>query len=929
MKKFLTVLLALSVVFTYSFSAVGSAFAAESYTLDDYANALTAEKAAQLNYLNSAKAQAINGLSFDKDGYAGGFMKGAYEAAADKVISDATAKMDEEINKVLNTTDWPKQDAPDLDKVRVVTKEFDVKGTKKDITTATGMTDAMKAETDTLNKAQAPLSKAAVEAKLDVDLSKYNSTDKEYTANGEPNGTELTAAQAVERAISIAKEDIAAADKKPTDAEKIKAYKDVATEFDKAMKKIKTLADEEFDDNINAGTVDAAVEQLATILLNDLKTDLDIDPDMTADATKDWSAITAGDLKAFWEADKTNANKGKGEFFGVAIANIAKATRTEVAAVNTASKAAVAAAKAPLKAYANGDVNKITALGGSDKADKTKRYTALANASKAVKVYEDVVAAGEKMKAAYEYGIKVYDDAAVAQAVKAAEKLVYADLMGTFDKAEDYIKEAAKNEGITLEAVNFELQKFNKAVEDAAKKMYKDGTTAKLPQVKVLYGDNKTPEADFVYLKETYYKTEAAAWAKIAQKAVADLKDAQSYDEITAIMTKAAEEFDKLLHNDVANDVIAARTNYVKALVNYGTLKKGLLDDKDYPDANINAAVEQGKKLINKATTVDGVKAAYEEAKAIVDSLKTADELKAAKEAVEKQIAALPYTAKLTVADKAAVKAAYEAYDAYMKMPGASDIASASKTLLKEKYNKVNELVAAEIDAKAKALNEKLAKAYTGSDADVAARVALKAEADAVKAEAKALTDEIEAVNDTYAAFLTVPAMAEVAKLAAHDFMNDLVLDAEIKLVKAAKDGATAEEMKAALEAYNKLTDKQKYTLDASVLQMANLIKTRLIASVEGLKITVSTKLYTKSNKIRVNWKVKGQADAADGYYVYKSTKAQKNYKYMGKTKKSYMDNKKNLKKGKRYFYKVKAYVEIDGQKYFSDYSNKGNRIYK
>ena len=922
MKKFLTVLLALSVVFTYSFSAVGSAFAAESYTLDDYANALTAEKAAQLNYLNSAKAQAINGLSFDKDGYADGFMKGAYEAAADKVISDATAKMDEEINKVLNTTDWPKQDAPDLDKVRVVTKEFDVKGTKKDITTATGMTDAMKAETDTLNKAQAPLSKAAVEAKLDVDLSKYNSTDKEYTANGEPNGTELTAAQAVERAISLAKEAIAAADKKATDAEKIAAYKKVATDFDTAMKKIKTLADEEFDDNINAGTVDAAVEQLATILLNDLKTDLDIDPDMTADAIKDWSAITAGDLKAFWEADKTNAKKG--EFFGVAIADITKVTRTEVAAVNTASKAAVAAAKAPIKAYADGKVQSI-----KDLDTKAERYTALANASKAVKVYEDVVAAGEKMKAAYEFGIKVYDDAAVAQAVKAAEKLVYADLMGTFDKAEDYIKEAAKNEGITLEAVNFELQKFNKAVEDAAKKMYKDGTTAKVPQVKVLYGDNKTPEADFVYLKETYYKTEAAAWAKIAQKTVADLKDAQSYDEITAIMTKAAEEFDKLLHNDVASDVIAARANYVKALTNYGTLKKGLLDDKDYPNANIDAAVEQGKKLINKATTVAGVEAAYEEAKVIVDSLKTADELKAAKEAVEKQIAALPYTAKLTVADKAAVKAAYEAYDAYMKMPGASDIASASKTLLKEKYNKVNELVAAEIDAKAKALNEKLAKAYTGSDADVAARVALKAEADAVKAEAKALTDEIEAVNDTYAAFLTVPAMAEVAKLAAHDFMNDLVLDAEIKLVKAAKDGATAEEMKAALEAYNKLTDKQKYTLDASVLQMANLIKTRLIASVEGLKITVSTKLYTKSNKIRVNWKVKGQADAADGYYVYKSTKAQKNYKYMGKTKKSYMDNKKNLKKGKRYFYKVKAYVEIDGQKYFSDYSNKGNRIYK
>ena len=101
------------------------------------------------------------------------------------------------------------------------------------------------------------------------------------------------------------------------------------------------------------------------------------------------------------------------------------------------------------------------------------------------------------------------------------------------------------------------------------------------------------------------------------------------------------------------------------------------------------------------------------------------------------------------------------------------------------------------------------------------------------------------------------------------------------------------------------------------------------IKAVESLKIQVWTKLYTKTNKIRVNWKVKGDASAADGYYVYKSTKAHSNYKYMGKTKKAYMDNKKNLKKGKRYFYKVRAYVVVDGQKYFSDYSNKGNRIYK
>ncbi|MEY8299291.1 hypothetical protein AAK943_20190 [Emergencia timonensis] len=49
----------------------------------------------------------------------------------------------------------------------------------------------------------------------------------------------------------------------------------------------------------------------------------------------------------------------------------------------------------------------------------------------------------------------------------------------------------------------------------------------------------------------------------------------------------------------------------------------------------------------------------------------------------------------------------------------------------------------------------------------------------------------------------------------------------------------------------------------------------------------------------------------------------------MGKTKKLYMDNKKGLKKGKRMYYRVRAYKVIDGKTYYSDYSNKANRIYK
>ena len=66
MKKILTVLLALSVVFTYT---VGTAFAAnKTYYATDYATALNAEKATQLGYLESDLNQVVNGFKYDDNG---------------------------------------------------------------------------------------------------------------------------------------------------------------------------------------------------------------------------------------------------------------------------------------------------------------------------------------------------------------------------------------------------------------------------------------------------------------------------------------------------------------------------------------------------------------------------------------------------------------------------------------------------------------------------------------------------------------------------------------------------------------------------------------------------------------------------------------------------------------------------------------------
>ena len=82
--------------------------------------------------------------------------------------------------------------------------------------------------------------------KLVVDLSKYNSTDKKYDVDYNA-GSDLTAAQAVQKAIDIATEKIAAAAKETTDAAKISGYMNAYTEFKAAMDKIKTIADEEFE----------------------------------------------------------------------------------------------------------------------------------------------------------------------------------------------------------------------------------------------------------------------------------------------------------------------------------------------------------------------------------------------------------------------------------------------------------------------------------------------------------------------------------------------------------------------------------------------------------------------------------------------------------------------------------------------------------
>ena len=133
--------------------------------------------------------------------------------------------------------------------------------------------------------------------------------------------------------------------------------------------------------------------------------------------------------------------------------------------------------------------------------------------------------------------------------------------------------------------------------------------------------------------------------------------------------------------------------------------------------------------------------------------------------------------------------------------------------------------------------------------------------------------------------------------------------------------------MKAAMDAYKALTDRQRYEIDETALPLIKVIENKLGAAVKGLKLT--TKSSAKKGSITVKWTVKGDASVADGYQVWKSTKQSKGYKKaITTTKKSYK-NTKGLKKGTRYYYKVRAYKVVDGKNVYSDWSNKAYRVAK
>ena len=136
------------------------------------------------------------------------------------------------------------------------------------------------------------------------------------------------------------------------------------------------------------------------------------------------------------------------------------------------------------------------------------------------------------------------------------------------------------------------------------------------------------------------------------------------------------------------------------------------------------------------------------------------------------------------------------------------------------------------------------------------------------------------------------------------------------------KNAKTEAEVKAIEEAAQAEIDKILTTEEKAIVAALDNVEKRDFA-------TKSKVITRKGGKkvIRLTWTAPDGVDV-DGYEIFRSTKKNSGFgtkPYFETTNTSYT-NTKALKAGKTYYYKVRAFVVINGERVYTDYSLKANR---
>ena len=156
--------------------------------------------------------------------------------------------------------------------------------------------------------------------------------------------------------------------------------------------------------------------------------------------------------------------------------------------------------------------------------------------------------------------------------------------------------------------------------------------------------------------------------------------------------------------------------------------------------------------------------------------------------------------------------------------------------------------------------------------------------------------------------------------------------EAEQAEVKKILDKAEAD-IKAA-----KTEDEVKKIQEAAQAEIEKILTSEENAQIKALSgvdkdILKAKSKYSKlrgKRAVKITWNVpKGMK--LDGYEVFRSTKKYSGFgtkPYFTTSKTSYVNN-KGLVKGKTYYYKVRGFVEINGERYYTGFSTKAFRIIK
>ena len=880
MKKFLTVLLALSVVFTYSFSAVGTAFAADPSSSDAKTHAEAMDQAVKelTEELNKAVTDAKKKLadSYTETRFGANCVidGSAYAAALDKLASDYTTVITIAAGKV---------DKAKPSEINVETLKTAIKGESVDEVIVYNNT---KVATD-----------------INTISAEYSNLDKYVTANSISDNTQAyyvvyawaNALDSMKAYLNgeIAKMDLA----QYTDdvADKDDPYKLTwKQKAEKAKADLeKTVADTVVSTADGKTSAENAIKAMYAVLekltATEKVTTVDGKVIVITYKLADKNIKTAEDLKLEGSTDAAT----KAELKAAIQANAAKAQKEALETYNAsnkdqAAKTALETAQKNIEAYV--EVN--TVLIDNDIITKAAQFKQGDTANRGdclirVQNYEQAADLAETLKVQVEKDVSLkYIASKIDENLAAAQLKIY--------NANTTITEADLTKGAENESDNLAwLKEVALANVDAelADALYNADNTDKY----------YAPEKAKVEAKYQEWKDKINSATTVAQ--LDQVKNAEptfTIDDKTAVNKKVKSylntaEFINAVNSyiDYLNIGIASYADGYREAVAAGA-----------GDADVVEYLAE-----NGARSNADVAGLFGNAEAYAKALPTRGDLKAEKAAVDALVKALPNV--ITLADKAAVKAAYEAAE-------------------KADYTPARLTAAIELvkNAEAKAIDEMIAalpKTLTSAD----------------KAAVDAILDAIDVYEgEAMYSYHTYAKKADATK--AFVAVRKAVLTDVQNTIAALPADPTADQVKAAREAVDEFvkayTDpSEPYQAIAMIENLDKLtffeaqVKAKTIKAVESLKITASS--VAAKGSITVKWKVVGDYSAADGMRVYKSTKKNSGYGATPYfiTKKGAMQykNTKELKKGTRYYYKVRAYVEIDGVKYYSDYSNKAYRIAK